>query len=83
MGVSNTKTLCDNCYMDAGMKLSRKIKELRKKRGLTQEQLAESINTSYKYLQRLESKTPPDIRLSTIIKISRALRIKPAELLKF
>jgi len=69
--------------MNAGIKLGRKIKEFRKKRGLTQEQLAESINTSYKYLQRLESKRPPDIRLSTIIRLARALKVEPAELLKF
>ena len=69
--------------MDARIKLGRKIKEFRKKRGLTQEQLAELINTSYKYLQRLESKNPPDIRLSTIVRLSKALKIKPTELLKF
>lgn len=65
------------------MKLSRRIKEFRKKRGMTQEQLAELIDTSYKYLQRLESKSPPDIRLSTIIRLAKALKAKPAELLKF
>lgn len=65
------------------MKLSKRIKGFRKKRGMTQEQLAELIDTSYKYLQRLESKSPPDIRLSTIIRIAKALKVKPAELLKF
>lgn len=69
--------------MDAEIKLGRKIKEFRRKRGITQEQLAELIDTSYKYLQRLESKNPPDIRLSTIIRLAKALRVKPAELLKF
>jgi transcriptional regulator with XRE-family HTH domain len=68
--------------MDKVIRLSVKIKEFRKKRGMTQEQLAEAITTSYKYLQRLESKNPPDIRLSTIIRLARALKIKPAELLK-
>ena len=83
MGVSNTKTVCNNYYMNTGMKLGRKIKEYRKKRRLTQEQLAESINTSYKYLQRIEGKNPPDIRVSTVIKLAKALKVKPAELLKF
>ena len=68
--------------MDKVIKLNVKIKEFRKKRGMTQEQLAEAIATSYKYLQRLESKNPPDIRLSTIIRLARALKIKPDELLK-
>lgn len=64
-------------------KLGRKIKEFRRKRGITQEQLAEMIKTTYKYIQRIEGKTPPDVRLSTIEKLAKALKVKPAELLKF
>ncbi|MFA5090474.1 MAG: helix-turn-helix transcriptional regulator [Candidatus Omnitrophota bacterium] len=66
-----------------GIELGRKIKELRRKRGITQEQLAELIETSYKYLQRIEGKNPPDVRLTTIIRLAKALKVKPAELLKF
>ncbi|TAM35448.1 XRE family transcriptional regulator [bacterium] len=65
-----------------GVKLGRKIKELRKKRGITQEQLAEIIETSYKYLQRIEGKNPPDIRLTTILKLAKALKVKPSKLLE-
>jgi len=61
----------------------RRIKELRRKRGVTQEQLAGLIETSYKYLQRIESKNPPDVRLTTIIRLAKALKVKPAELLRF
>lgn len=64
------------------IKLGKKIKELRKKRGITQEQLAELIKTSYKYVQRIEGKTPPDLRLTTIEKIAKALKILPAKLLQ-
>ena len=67
----------------AGIKLGRKIKELRRKQGITQERLAELMETSYKYIQRIEGKNPPDVRLTTIIKLAKALKIKPAELLKF
>ena len=67
----------------AGIKLGRKIKDLRRKRGITQEQLAELVVTSYKYIQRIEGKNPPDIRLTTIIRLAKALKVKPAELLKF
>ncbi len=63
-----------------GMQVGRKIKELRRKRRITQEELAELIETSYKYLQRIESKNPPDIRLTTIVKLAKALKVKPAEL---
>ncbi len=66
-----------------GIKLGKKVKEFRGKRGITQEQLADIIRTSYKYLQRIESKNPPDIRLTTIIRLAKALKVKPEELLKF
>ena len=65
-----------------GIELGRKIKEFRRKRGITQEQLAELIETSYKYIQRIEGKNPPDVRLTTIVRLAKALKVKPAELLK-
>lgn len=66
-----------------GIKLGRKIKEFRRKQRITQEKLAEITGTSYKYIQRIEGKTPPDVRLTTIEKIAKALKVKPTELLKF
>ncbi len=60
--------------------LGKKIKEFRGKQGITQEKLAELIGTSYKYVQRIEGKTPPDIRLSTIVRLAKALKVKPADL---
>lgn len=66
-----------------GVKLGRKIKELRKKQGITQEELAERVKTSYKYIQRIEGRTPPDVRLTTIIRLARVLKTPPYELLKF
>ncbi len=63
------------------IRVGKKIQALRRKRGLTQEQLAELIRTSYKYMQRMEGRTPPDIRLSTIKKIADALKTTPANLL--
>ena len=62
--------------------LGKKIKELRCKRKITQEGLAELIKTSYKYIQRIESLNPPDIRLSTIERIAIALRTTPSKLLE-
>ncbi|MFA5145357.1 MAG: helix-turn-helix transcriptional regulator [Candidatus Omnitrophota bacterium] len=64
-----------------GIKLGRKVKELRRKRDITQEQLAELIATSYKYLQRIEGKNPPDVRLTTIVRIAKALKVSPSKLL--
>lgn len=64
-------------------KLSGKIKELRKKRGYTQEKLAELANIDYKYLQRIEGKNPPAVKIDTIGKIAEALKIAPNKLLDF
>lgn len=67
--------------MDA-IKLGKKIKNLRKNRVVTQEKLAELTEISYKYIQRIEGKNPPDVRLTTVVKLAKALKVKPAELLK-
>ena len=56
---------------------------LRKKRGMTQEELSEAAVIDYKYLQKLEGKTPPALKVDTIDKLARALKVKPEELLKF
>ena len=63
------------------IEFGKKVKKARQKHGMTQEKLAEAIKTSYKYIQRIEGKTPPDIRLTTLERISRALETSPAKLL--
>ncbi|MFA5315805.1 MAG: helix-turn-helix transcriptional regulator [Dehalococcoidales bacterium] len=64
-------------------RLGKRIKELRKEKGLTQQRLAELAHVDYKYLQRIEGLNPPALRIDTIDKLSKALKVKPAELLKF
>ena len=63
------------------LRFGKKVKGIRQKRGMTQEELAEAIKTSYKYIQRIEGKTPPDIRLSTIERIAKALKTTTAKLI--
>ncbi|MBI5023881.1 MAG: helix-turn-helix transcriptional regulator [Candidatus Omnitrophica bacterium] len=65
------------------LKLSQKIKEIRMKRGYTQEDLAELVKTSYKYIQRIEGKNPPDLRVSSVEKIAKALGVKLGRLLDY
>ncbi len=65
------------------LKLGRKIKELRKQRGYTQEKLAELADIDYKYLQRIEGKTPPALKVDTIEKLAKVFKIPPAKLLDF
>ena len=65
------------------LKLGKKIKELRQKCGYTQEKLSEVANIDYKYIQRIEGKKPPAVKIDTIEKISKALKVKPSRLLDF
>lgn len=65
------------------LRIGGKIKELRKKRGLTQDKLSELTEIDYKYLQRIEGKNPPALKIDTIGRLAKALKVKPAELLKF
>ena len=64
------------------VKLAKRIRELRKKRGLTQEKTAETAGLKYKYFQRVEGKKPPNMRVETIEKIAKALKIQIADLFK-
>ncbi len=50
------------------------LKEMRKKAGLTQTQLAEMINTKKTAISRMENHAD-DIKLSTLIKIANVLKI--------
>lgn len=65
------------------LRIGKQIKELRKKRGMTQERLSEAAVIDYKYLQRLEGKNPPALKVDTIEKLAKALRVKPEELLRY
>ena len=69
--------------MTIRLKIGKKIKELRKKLEVTQEKLAEVAGIDYKYLQRLEGKNPPALKIDTIGRLAKALKVEPAELLKF
>lgn len=51
-------------------KLGIMIQELRKEKGLTQEQLAEKCGTTKNYISRIENNAS-DIRLSTLMRIIR------------
>ena len=66
-----------------GIKFAQQVRLFREKQGLTQERLAELSKTNYKYIQRIESKTPPDIRLTTVEKLAKALKTSIKDLLDF
>lgn len=57
------------------------IEEYRKKRGYTQEQLAELINISPRQLQRIENKQS-ETKISTLKKIINILKIDDKDIIK-
>lgn len=83
MRVSITQPLCKNKLMasQVNTKLARTIKKARIAKGYTQERLAELVKTSYKYIQRIEGKNPPDLRVSSLERIASALGTTAGKLL--
>jgi transcriptional regulator with XRE-family HTH domain len=65
------------------LKLAQRIKELRKKLNLTQEKLSELSGIDYKYIQKIEGKNPPNIKLETIERLAKTLKTTPSKLLDF
>ncbi|MDP8264167.1 MAG: helix-turn-helix transcriptional regulator [Candidatus Aceula lacicola] len=65
------------------LKFAKRLRELRKKCGYTQEKLAELSGVDYKHIQLLESKNPPAAKLNTVEKIAKAFKVEPFKLLKF
>jgi len=63
-------------------KLGLRIKELREKRGLTQEQLAVKSHMSQPYLAQIESGTT-NTTLKFMVKIAHGLKVKVGELFSF
>lgn len=68
---------------DIKIKLGKRIKELRTKRKITQEELAGAAEIDYKYLQTIEGKNPPNVKIETLEKIAKALNIHVGKLLNF
>ena len=67
---------------DINIRLGKRIKELRKKHKLTQEKLAGLSGLDYKYIQRLEGKTPSSPTLNSLQKLAKAFSINISTLLK-
>jgi transcriptional regulator with XRE-family HTH domain len=65
------------------LKLGKRIKQLRLKHGLTQQKLSEIANIDYKYIQKIEGKNPPAIKIDTIGRITKAFKTTPSKLLDF
>ncbi len=65
------------------IKLGRQIRQRRRQVGITQEELAAKTGLDYKYVQQIEGKNPPAIRIDTIERIAKALKTTSSKLLHF
>lgn len=63
-------------------RIGSEIKKLRQQRGLTQAQLSEISHIKYKYIQTIEGKNPPNIRVDTLERISKSLDVPSWKVLK-
>lgn len=63
------------------MLFGRRIKELRLKRKMSQEKLAEAADLHYSYVGQIERGTR-NPSLVNIVKLARALHVRPGELFK-
>lgn len=61
--------------------LVRRLRLLREKHGLTQEQFAERTGISYKYYQAVEAGRKAELRLSTLERLAKAFGIEVWQLL--
>ena len=68
---------------DINRRFGANIRKLREKHNLTQEQLAQLAEVDYKYIQRLEGKTPSSPSLNIIEKLAKAFGLTISKLLKF
>jgi len=58
---------------------SKNMKRLRKKNGFSQEDLAEKLDVSVRYIQQLEGKNCPSVGLDVVAKLARALKSTPRD----
>lgn len=65
------------------LRFAKRLRDLRKEYGYTQEHLAGLSGIDYKHIQRLESKNPPAVRIDTLEKIAKAFNISLPELVDF
>ncbi len=68
---------------DVQTRLAQRIKQKRRQVGMTQEELAARTGLDYKYVQKIEGKNPPAVRIDTLERVAKALKTTPAELLRF
>ena len=69
--------------MEIRLKLGRKLRQLRKRYGYTQQKLSELADIDYKHIQLLEGKNPSGVKIDTLEKLAKAFNITISKLLQF
>ncbi|MFA5350205.1 MAG: helix-turn-helix transcriptional regulator [Candidatus Omnitrophota bacterium] len=65
------------------IRFGKRLRQLRKRKKLTQEGLAYATGLEYKYIQRLEGKKPSSPTLNTLEKLAKAFNITISKLTRF
>ena len=70
--------------METNIRLAfgKNLKKFRLKKKLTQEKLSELSGIDYKYIQKLEGKNPPAVKIDTIKRLAMAFKVDPSALLR-
>jgi len=68
---------------DIRKKLARRLRQLRKTNGWTQEELAEYADMAVRQIQYLESGNPSPAKIDTLEKLAKAFKITLSKLLDF
>ncbi len=58
---------------------SKNLKRLRKRKGLTQEDLAERLDISVRYVQQLEGSNCPNVKIDTVAAIAKTVSAKMSD----
>lgn len=89
MSLTTQKYLINQCTLNAVIqltdyykKLGYRINQIRKEKGLTQEQLAYKSDVERAKISRIENGNE-DFYFKTLLKIAEALEVKPCDLLDF
>jgi len=62
-------------------KLAKQLRQLRRRKGWTQEELAEYADMAVRQVQYLESKNPSPAKIDTLEKLAKAFKISLSKLL--
>ena len=65
------------------LQLAARLRQLRAKYELTQEEMAERAGLDARYYQRIESRHPTAVKIDTIEKLAKAFKITCSKLINF